>query len=119
MARPGLRCSGTLAPMIFPVAQEPPRRPVEGRPPGLLTASGIAPDLDVAAARGASSGAVARLPRNRHRARLPTVLEAALRRPGNAGHPASRTHFRLLWPGIAHHPLPPVGRVQRHTVTRP
>src|SRR5258708_4016980 len=36
--------------MIFPVAQEPPRRPVAGRPPGLLTASGIAPGLDPAAA---------------------------------------------------------------------
>ena len=84
---------------IFPVTEELPFRPVQRRPPGLLTAQDVAPDLDVAVACGPGGGAVARFPGDRDRARSPRMVQAALGGPGRNGHPASRTCFRA--PGVA------------------
>jgi hypothetical protein len=96
--RGGAAVAGRSAPMIFPVSEQPTFRPVNGRPPGLLAATGPAPNLDVAPARGPRGRAVAWLPGDGHRAGLPRVVQAAFRRPGSAGHPASRTQFRRAWP---------------------
>jgi len=57
--------------VILAVAQEPAFCPVDGRPPGLHAAPRLAPDLDVAATRGAGGRALARFPGHRDRARLP------------------------------------------------
>jgi len=63
--------AAALTPVIFAVAEEPALGPVHGRPPGLHAAPCLAPDLDVAAARGAGGRALARFPGHRDRARLP------------------------------------------------
>jgi hypothetical protein len=90
-----------LTPVIFPVAQQHPFRFVKRRPPGLLALLGVAPHLDVASPCSPGGGAVARLPGQRHRARLPSVVQAAFGRPGYTSHPVSRTHIReSVWLGL-------------------
>ncbi len=80
-----------LAVMIFPVPEEAPLRPMERRPPGFLATRDVAPDREVAAARGPGSGTVARFPGDLDSARPPRMVKAALRRPWHTTHLASRT----------------------------
>ena len=72
--------------MIFLVAEEPPYRSVERRPPGLLAGGNVALDLEVTAACGLRGGTVARFPGDRDGAWPPCMVEAALGRPGHVSH---------------------------------
>ncbi len=85
-----------LSVRIFLVAQEPTLWPMEWGPPGLFAAGRVAPDLDVSVACVPGRGTVTRLPGDRDSARFPGMVQTALSGPGRTGHPASRTHTRLL-----------------------
>jgi hypothetical protein len=68
----------------LPVTENPgpvvARRPMPRRPPHLGAAGSVARHLDVAAPRGPGGGAIAGFPRDRHAARAPRMVAAALAR---------------------------------------